>query len=347
MRSVLMHRVQIAAVIAGLWIGLTAASPARTRQPALDSSLFKHVSHLGWVVKDLDSVVAYWEKLGLKNIRRGGIEDFPDVTWHGRKAPTKLKKAFVDVGDVTIQWIQPIAGENAYSAFLKTHGDGIQHLAYSMPTEARWREQIASFQAKGVDVAQQGSWQGQKGRGLFAYLDTAERGGGLTIELEHNPDASGASGAAPVTQDYPFTKITQYAFVVRDVKKVSDFYASIGLGPLPGDRMVSTDRMYRGRPVPFEMYLGWGRNGDVPFEWIQPLVGPSVYEDYLKAHGEGFHHIAFNVRDMDQAIALMKERGATVNQSGGWDFPTSKGRFAYVDTERFGGVSTELLWNKP
>ncbi len=347
MRSIFVHRVQVAVVMAGLAVGLSAAAPARPQQAALDPSLFKHVGHLGWVVKDLDGVVAYWEKLGLRNIRRAGIQDFPDVTWRGRKAPTKLKKAFVDVGDVTIQWIQPIAGENVYSEFLERHGDGVQHLAYAMPTEARWREQIAVFRAKGVEVVQQGSWQGQKGRGLFAYLDTAERGGGLTIELEHNPDAEGGSPPATATHDYPFTRITQYAFVVRDVKKVSDFYTSIGLGPLPFDKMVSTDRMYRGRPVPFEMLLGWGRNGDVPFEWIQSLAGPSVYEEHLTAHGEGFHHVAFNVRDMDEAIALMGRRGASVTQSGGWDFPTSKGRFAYVDTERHGGVSTELLWNKP
>ncbi len=346
MRTI-MTRVRIAALVAGVWIGLTAGARARTQEAALDPSLFKHVSHVGWVVKDLDSVVAHWEKLGVRNIRPAGIQDFPEVTWHGRSAPTKLKKAFVDIGDVTIQWIQPIAGENAYSEFLEKHGDGIQHLAYSMPTAARWREQIAAFRAKGVGVVQEGSWPGRNGRGLFAYLDTAERGGGLTIELEQNPDAPSASGPTAAAQEYPFTKIVQYAFVVRDVKKVSEFYASVGLGSLSIDRMVSTDRMYRGRPAPYEMYLGWGRTGDVPFEWIQPLVGPSVYEEYLEAHGEGFHHIALNVHDIDAAIAQMKERGASVTQSGGWDFPTSKGRFAYIDTERFGGVTTELLWNKP
>ena len=341
------NRLQIAVILAGLGIAsLAIAAPARSQEPSTDMSFFKHVSHLGWVVKDLDSVVAHWEKLGLRSIRRGNIEEF-DVTWRGRKAATKLKKASVDIGDVTIQWIQPVAGDNAYSEFLRNHGDGIQHLAYAMPTEAHWREQIAWFRAKGVDVVQEGSWQGQKGRGLFADLDTAGRGGGLTIELEQDPDAAGRSGTPAITQDYPFTKITQYAFIVRDVKKVSDFYQGIGLGPLPFDRMISIDRMYRGRPVPFEMYLGWGRQGDVPFEWIQSLVGPSVYDEHLKTHGEGFHHIAFNVRDMDEAIALMKKRGASVTQSGGWDFPTSKGRFAYLDTERVGGVSTELLWNKP
>lgn len=342
-----MHRLRIAAVVAALACGVTAAARARTQDAAIDLSLFKHVSHVGWVVKDLDRVVAYWEKLGLRNIRRSGIEEFPDVTWRGRRAPTRLKKASVDIGDVTIQWIEPVAGESAYSQFLRTHGDGIHHLAYAMPTGVRWREQLAWFRAKGLDAVQEGSWQGRSGRGLFAYLDTAERGGGLTIELEHDPDASGRSAAPGAAQDYPFTKITQYAFVVRDLQKVSDFYQGIGLGSLPFERMISTDRMYRGRPVPFEMYLGWGRSGDVPFEWIQSLVGPSVYDEHLERYGEGFHHLAFNVRDMDEAIALMQRRGASVTQSGGWDFPTSKGRFAYLDTERYGGVSTELLWNKP
>ena len=323
-------------------MALIAAPAARSQEHALDRSLFKHVVHLGWVVKDVERVVTYWEKLGLRGIRRAGTEAFPDLRWRGRPAPARLKRAFVGIGDLTIHWIQPIAGENAYTEFLKRRGDGIHHLAYAMPSEAKWHEQIAWFRAKGVGIVQEGGWQARNGRGLFAYLDTALLGGGLTIELEYNPDPTDTAA-----QNYPFTRITQFAFIVRDLQKVSDFYSGIGLGPFPFDRMISTDRMYRGRPVPFEMYLGWGRHGDVPFEWIQPLKGPSVYDEYVEAHGEGFHHLAFNVRDMDDAIALMKERGATVTQSGGWDFPTSKGRFAYLDTERFGGVSTELLWNKP
>ena len=332
--------------LAALWIAAATLAPTRTQETQPDPSVFKHVNHLGWVVKDLDSVVRYWERLGLRSIRSGDVEDFPDVTWRGRRAPTKLKKAVVEIGDVTIQWIQPVAGQNAYSEFLERHGDGVQHLAYAMPDETRWREQIAWFRAKGVDVVQEGSWRGRNGRGLFAYLDTAERGGGLTIELEHNPDREGSGRAPRASQDFPFTKITQYAFVVRDLKKVSDFYSSIGLGSVPFERTISTDRMYRGRPTPFEMYLGFARHGDVPFEWIQPLVGPSVYEEYLATHGEGLHHIGFNVGDMDQAIAFMKERGASVTQSGGWDVRNSKGRFAYFDTERVGGVTTELLWNQ-
>jgi catechol 2,3-dioxygenase-like lactoylglutathione lyase family enzyme len=333
-------------IAAALWVALDVGIAADPQDAALDLSLFKHVSRVGWVVKDLDEVVAYWTKLGLRNIRRAGVQEVRELTWRGRPAPSKFDTASANIGDVTIQWLQPLAGENAYSEFLARHGDGIHHLAYTIPTEAHLRNQIAAFRARGVDVVQERRSDGPNGRGLVAYLDTAPRGGGLTIALEHNPDSRADDGTG-TTQEYPFTRITQYAFLVRDVAKVSEFYRSIGFGPLPFDRNISVDRIYRGRPVPFEMYLGWGRHGDVPFEWIQSLVGPNVYEEHLEAHGEGFHHLAFNVRDMDDAIALLKGRGANVTQSGGWDTPKSKGRFAYLDTERFGGVTTELLWNKP
>jgi hypothetical protein len=40
-------------------------------------------------------------------------------------------------------------------------------------------------------------------------------------------------------------------------------------------------------------------------------------------------------------------KGAPPSQSGGWDSPGSKGRFAYLDTEPYGSVTIELLWNAP
>jgi catechol 2,3-dioxygenase-like lactoylglutathione lyase family enzyme len=340
------YRVHLPIFVTGLWLVIGAGAPAgSTVAPAVDLSLFKHVTRIGWVVKDVDSVTAYWEKLGLRNIRRTTEQTVAGMTWRGQGTPARVRTAQAAIGGVTVEWIQPVSGSNAWSEFLQRHGDGIHHLAFTMPDETRWRGQLDAFGSRGVDVVQQGTLPGAADDGAYAYLDTAGRGGGLTIALQHGPAAPAAP--SPAAHDYPFTRITQYAFVVRDVAKVSDFYQRIGLGALPFDRMISIDRMYRGRPVPFEMYLGWGRTGDVPFEWIQSLVGPSVYDEYLQAHGEGFHHVAFNVRDMDEAIALMETRGAKVTQSGGWDFPDSKGRFAYLDTERVGGVSTELLWNRP
>ena len=75
-------------------------------------------------------------------------------------------------------------------------------------------------------------------------------------------------------------------------------------------------------------------------EWIRPLAGPTVYEDFLSAHGEGVHHIAFEVDDLDKALATWKAAGFEVAQSGAWGEAgqPGSGRFVYLDTESAGGV---------
>jgi catechol 2,3-dioxygenase-like lactoylglutathione lyase family enzyme len=340
-------------IILGSAIILTVLVPSRSlaapdeAKPTVDPSIYRHVIHVGWVVKDLDRVVGYWEKLGLKNVRRDGVQEFPDTTFRGKKTPLGLKMAFADIGGVEIEWIQPVKGKSVYNEFLQARGDGIHHLAYAVASPEQLEEQLKYFREKGVDVVQQGSWQGEKGKGLFAYIDTAPKGGGLTIELVYNPDAPTSGTTAASENEYPFNKFVQYAYAVHDDKKVSAFFESLGFGGMPIDHNISVNRNYRGQPGKFEMYLGWWRWGDVTFEWIQPLVGPSIYHEFLKKHGEGFHHLAFNVKDMDEAVKLLESKGAPASQTGGWDSPTSKGRFAYMDTEPYGGVTIELLWDQP
>lgn len=324
-----------------------ALPPAEVAKPTVDLSIYGHVVQVGWVIKDLDSVVAYWEKLGLKNITPARIMELPDVVYRGKKTPLSLKMAFGNIGGVEIEWIQPVKGSSVYNEFLRKHGDGVHHLAFAVSSPEQLEEQLQLFESHGVGVVQRGSWQGTKGKGLFAYLDTAPKGGGLTIELMYNPDAPPKGESHASSNDYPFNKIVQYAFVVRDVHKVAAFYEGLGFGGMPIDHNISVNRIYRGKPGKFEMYLGWGRFGDVPFEWIQSLVGPSVYDEYLKAHGEGLHHLAFDVKDMDQAVRSLEAKGAPPSQTGGWDSPGSKGRFAYLDAEPHGGVTIELLWNQP
>ena len=323
------------------------ALPAEVAKPTVDLSIYGHVVQVGWVVKDLDRVVNYWEKLGLKNIHRESVQEFPDVTYRGKKTPLSMKMAFANVGGVQIEWIQPVKGKSAYDEFLSKHGDGVHHLAYATAGPEQWEAQLKYFRDKGVDIVQHGSWQGEKGKGLFAYLDTAAKGGGITWELMYNPDAPPAGSAAKSNNEEPFNKIVQYALVVKDAKKVSDYYESLGLGAMSIDLNKSINRNFRGQPGKFEMYLGWWHWGDVTFEWIQPLVGPSVYHEALKKHGEGFHHLAFSVKDMDEAVKMLEAKGAPTSQSGGWDTPTSKGRFSYQDTEPYGGVTIELLWEQP
>ena len=72
---------------------------------------------------------------------------------------------------------------------------------------------------------------------------------------------------------------------------------------------------------------------DPEIELIQPLTGPSIYDEWMDAHGEGLHHIAYNVERIGDAIGEMEERGFPVIQYGAGYGIDGDGAFAYFDTQ--------------
>jgi catechol 2,3-dioxygenase-like lactoylglutathione lyase family enzyme len=327
------------------------AAPDQAAAPALDPAIYHHVAQIVWVVSDIDRVVDYWQRLGVHDIHRDGVVSFPNLTYRGKPDPARARQVTANVGELEIKWIQPVDGGKFWQSVLREHGDGIRVLGYSVRAPQEFDDQIKYFSSKGVGVVVEDAWQGHTGRGRIAYLDTADQGGGHTLGLIFDPDAdSGArSRAAPAGgagNEYPVAKITHFAWVVSDVRKVDAYYTGLGFKPFSRiDHNISLDRIYRGQPGTYEMWLGWDRTGDAPFEWVQQITGPDVYVEYGKKHGEGFHHLGVNVTDMDEAIKLMTTRGALPSQAAAWTTPRGKGRAVYLDTEPYGGVTLELIYD--
>jgi len=323
-------------------------SPARgdeTDALVLNHDIYHHVAQIIWVVRDVDRVVAYWQRLGVHNIHRDGVLRFPNLTYRGKPDPATAKQVTANVGELEIKWIQPVEGGQFWRDGLRQHGDGIRALGYTVHSPQEFDDQIKYFSAKSVGVVVQDSWQGPMGRGRVAYLDTAAQGGGHTLALIDEPDTRSAA-AVFASNVYPVTKITHFAWVVNDVRSVDAYYTNLGFQPFSRiDHNVSLDRIYRGRPGTYEMWLGWDRTGDAPFEWVQQIVGPDVYVEYGKKHGEGFHHLGVNVSDMDEAIRLMSARGASPSQDASWKASKGKGRAVYLDSEPYGGVTLELIYD--
>jgi catechol 2,3-dioxygenase-like lactoylglutathione lyase family enzyme len=156
-----------------------------------------------------------------------------------------------------------------------------------------------------------------------------------------------ASQAPPTS---PFgAKLSQYALVVKDLKAVSDYWENLGIPAMDVTHPTLTDLEYHGKPGQFDQKLGWHRHGTITWEWITPLAGPTVYQDFLDEHGEGFHHLAFDVADIDEVGEAWTALGYPIVQSGGWGErgKPGSGRFAYSDTTAIGGLTIELLWNHP
>jgi len=318
-------------------------------EPTVDRSIYSQVVEVGFVVQELDRIVNHWEQLGLQNIRRMGTQDVLGVTYLGKKSPLTLKIAQGEIGYVRIKWIEPVRGTSDFDRFLKQHGDGVHHLAYRVKSGEELENQVEYFRSKGVGVVMEVNWKGDDAEGRSVYLDTAERGAGITFALICDPETPASETAKTGGNEEPFNEFAQYAIVARDLRKAGAFYESLGFGSVPVDYVdFSTvpERYYRSKPGKFTIYTNQWRWGTVPYEWIQPGVGPSVFDEFLKNHGEGIQHLAFIVTDMDQTLAAMAAKGVEVAQSGGFNYQTRRGRFAYVDTEPYGGVMIEFIWRE-
>ena len=337
-----MKRIMLVLVSAGFFYISGLAPPAWGQLP----EFYKTVSQVKWVVGDLDQVTAGWSRLGFRDIQQHGVLELKDAQFRDKPATMKLRRATARLGGLDVEWVQPLDGKNAYAEFLNKHGDGIFSLVHRVPTLDSFKQELPLLCLMGLDVLQRESYEDAQEVVKTAYLDTEEEGGYvLGLSYDSRPACCEASTGS---QDSPYQlQHSQFAFVVRNPQPVSLFWKRLGFPELSLTHSVLRDLSYRGQPGFFDQELGWQRHGKVVYEWCIPLKGPSVYEDHLKRHGEGLHHLGFQVNDIDRVIRSWKTLGFQVSQSGAWGDAgkPGSGRFAYVDTDSIGGVTVELLWN--
>ena len=148
---------------------------------------------------------------------------------------------------------------------------------------------------------------------------------------------------AEIREKLHLPPMSQIGTVVEDLDKAVEYYGSVlGLGPFTKVQIDYVDNFYYGQPVNPRWVTAFCSLGQIELEIIQPLAPPTLYNDFLKAQGEGIHHLGFDITDMDEKLALCQRIGIKVIQSG----RCSNGRFAYLDTREVGGVIFELIQRK-
>jgi methylmalonyl-CoA/ethylmalonyl-CoA epimerase len=132
-------------------------------------------------------------------------------------------------------------------------------------------------------------------------------------------------------------QISQIAVVCTDLQKTMEQYAKLlGWGPWNVYRHEPPrlhDTELHGLPAEYTMLGAETHIGEMGFELLQPLEGPSIYREWLETHGEGLHHVAVMLHDFDESTALkhqFAEVGANVLM-GGRIGETIE--FFYLDTE--------------
>lgn len=98
------------------------------------------ISHIGIAVEDIEAAAKFYtQALGLK---LGGVEEVGDQ---------KVKVAFLPVGEVRLELVQPTSPDSPVAKFLEKNGPGIHHIAYQVADVAGEVERLKASGVRMVD----------------------------------------------------------------------------------------------------------------------------------------------------------------------------------------------------
>lgn len=139
--------------------------------------------------------------------------------------------------------------------------------------------------------------------------------------------------------------VVQIGIVVRDIERTAKAYADfLGIEPpswFLTDPLEKAHTVFKGKPTGAQAKLAFIQLKNIIIELIEPVGGPSTWQEFLETKGEGVHHIAFEIKGMEEKIGFLVEKNIGVLQSGDYE----GGRYSYMDSFSRLGVLLELLEN--
>jgi methylmalonyl-CoA epimerase len=132
-----------------------------------------NLDHVAIAVQDLDAAVTgYLDRYRVRPLYREIVAD------------QGVEEAMIPVGGSFIQLLQPLTPESPVGRFLERHGEGLHHVAYSVPSIEDALDHLRSSGARLVDEIPRVGGRGAR----IAFVHPADLGGTL-IELVELSDA--------------------------------------------------------------------------------------------------------------------------------------------------------------
>ena len=160
---------------------LAAALPAQ-QASTIDAGM-KSLAQVAIVTRDIEASAARWaavlgQPVPKISTTRPGQE--VKMQFRGKPANGQAKLAFLSVGQVTIELIQPVGADTSWRQFLDEHGEGVQHLGFNVQN---LDQAVANAGKAGMPVLHRGRYDGDNGD--YVYVDSAKQLG-VTLELLHS-----------------------------------------------------------------------------------------------------------------------------------------------------------------
>ena len=139
------------------------------------------ICQVGLIVRDIErSAEAYSRILGLPkpSVIVTDPAEIAHTRFRGQPTGAQAKLAFFDMGQVSLELIEPIGGPSTWREFLDEKGEGVHHIAFVV----KGTDQVVQYLAgHDVEVIQQGDYTG----GRYTYMDSSAALG-VVLELLEN-----------------------------------------------------------------------------------------------------------------------------------------------------------------
>ena len=132
--------------------------------------------HACIVTDNIERLRSNWKNyLGI-DLTPNFVLEGPAVVRGEDRGESKVVIAFADIGDLRVEFIQPLEGGTQEWEFLKKNGNGIHHIDPILPRLNTLHDRVKEWEKRGIKVLQ----IDEKNR--WAYMDTQELLGAI-IEL--------------------------------------------------------------------------------------------------------------------------------------------------------------------
>ncbi len=128
-------------------------------------------------------------------------------------------------------------------------------------------------------------------------------------------------------------QISHLGMAVKNLEEAREFYRSVF-------RLESSDPILGGDGT---IKVSMVEVGNVLIELLQPIGNEGIMAKFLEKHGEGFHHICYEVDDINAEIASLKAAGIEVL---GEPRPGAEGMSVFLHPRGTHGVLVELVEKK-
>lgn len=143
-------------------------------------------------------------------------------------------------------------------------------------------------------------------------------------------------------------EVCQVGIVVPDIEKAVKKYTDLFGVTVPTVELTDpydiAHTFYKGKPTEAQAKLVFFDIGMPVIELIEPVGGPSTWKDFLDTKGQGMHHVAFLIENMEeQCKRFADEFNMETVQTGDYE----GGCYAYIDATAQLGLFIELLEKFP